>query len=67
MPDTQAPLLHSIENAAIRLGVSPSTVWRLIRERQLRTVRIRGRTLVADSELVRLSQPDGEHDGANGR
>ena len=53
-------LLHSIDDAATRLGVSVSTIWRLIRSGQLRAVKIRGRTLVPDSELQRLAQPPSE-------
>ena len=53
-------LLHSIDDAATRLGVSVSTIWRLIRSGQLRAVKIRGRTLVPDSELQRLVQPPSE-------
>ena len=53
-------LLHSIDDAATRLGVSVSTIWRLIRSGQLRTVKIRGRTLVPESELQRLAQPPSE-------
>ena len=52
--------LHSIDDAATRLGVSVSTIWRLIRSGQLRAVKIRGRTLVPDSELQRLAQPPSE-------
>ena len=53
-------LLHSIDDTATRLGVSVSTVWRLIRSGQLRAVKIRGRTLVPESELQRLAQPPSE-------
>jgi len=53
-------LLHSIDDAATRLGVSVSTIWRLIRSGQLRTVKILGRTLVPESELRRLVQPPSE-------
>jgi len=53
-------LLHSIDDAATRLGVSVSTIWRLIRSGQLRTVKILGRTLVPESELQRLVQPPSE-------
>ena len=53
-------LLHSIDDAATRLGVSVSMIWRLIRSGQLRTVKIRGRTLVPESELQRLAQPPSE-------
>jgi excisionase family DNA binding protein len=54
------PLLHPIDDAAPRLGVSVSSIWRLIRSGQLRTVKIRGRTLVPESELQRLAQPPSE-------
>ena len=53
-------LLHSIDDAATRLGVSVSTIWRLIRSGQLRAVKILGRTLVPESELQRLAQPPSE-------
>jgi excisionase family DNA binding protein len=53
-------LAHSIDDAAARLGVSVSTIWRLIRSGQLRTVKILGRTLVPESELQRLVQPPSE-------
>jgi len=51
------PLLHSIEEAATRLGVSVSTLWRLIRSDKIRTVKILRRTLVPESEIQRLVQP----------
>ena len=51
------PLLRTIEVAATRLGVSESTIWRLIRNDKLRIAKILGRTLVPESELQRLAQP----------
>jgi len=52
-----APLLHSIKNAAKRVGVSQSSVWRLIKEGQVRPVKILGRTLIPESELQRIARP----------
>jgi excisionase family DNA binding protein len=42
----------SIEEAGQALGVSPSTVWRMIRRGDLLTVRHRGRRLVLASGLT---------------
>lgn len=55
MPDSQQPLLHSIWDAADRLGISESTVWRLIRQGKLRATRLRGRTLLSEAELQRIA------------
>jgi hypothetical protein len=54
------PLLHSVEDSSQRLNVSPSSIWRLIRRGELRTVKILGRTLVPESELQRIAQPKDE-------
>ena len=51
------PLLHSIKAAAVRAGVSESSIWRLRRKGKLRTVKVLGRTMVPESELQRLAQP----------
>jgi hypothetical protein len=54
------PLLHSVNDSSQRLNVSPSSIWRLIRRGELRTVKILGRTLVPESELQRIAQPKDE-------
>jgi excisionase family DNA binding protein len=55
MSDGQQPLLHSIWAAASRLGVSESTIWRLIRQGKLQPTRILGRTLLSEAELQRIA------------
>lgn len=52
-PDTAAHTrLVPIPEAAEALGVSVSTVWRLIRDGELRTVSVRSRTLISASEIL---------------
>lgn len=46
----------SIDEAGQALGVSPSTVWRMIRRGDLPTVRERGRRLVL-AEALRRARP----------
>jgi predicted DNA-binding transcriptional regulator AlpA len=48
------PLLRTVPRAAERLGVSESTVWRLIRLRQLNPTCVLGRTMVSEEELQRF-------------
>lgn len=43
----------SVEDAGVALGVSPSTVWRMIRRGELTSVRHRGRRLVLAEGLSR--------------
>jgi excisionase family DNA binding protein len=52
------PLLHSKREAARILGVSIRTLHSLIAEKQLRTVRIGRRVLVAHAELMRFCERD---------
>jgi len=52
------PMAVSVEDAAARLSVSPSTVRRLIGARKLLTVRIGGRVLVPTTELRRVTTPE---------
>jgi excisionase family DNA binding protein len=47
-------LLYSIPEAAGRLGLGRSTMYRLVYENKLRTVRIGQRRLVSRSELERF-------------
>jgi excisionase family DNA binding protein len=54
MSATESLLLHTIRAAAVRLAVSESTIRRLLRAKELRATRIKGRTLVSESELQRL-------------
>jgi excisionase family DNA binding protein len=52
-PQTDSPLLLSRREARARLGIGETTLGRLIRDGELRTVRIRGRRLVPARELER--------------
>jgi excisionase family DNA binding protein len=47
------PLLYSVNDAARRLGVSVSTVWRLLAEKKLYPTYVRGRTMISEAELQR--------------
>ena len=48
-----APALLTVEQTGRRLGVSASTVWRLIRRGAVRSVRQRGRRLIPENAVVR--------------
>ena len=52
MPDSEPPLL-TVEAASRRLGVSESTVWRLVRRGAVRSVRQGGRRLISEESLGR--------------
>lgn len=51
MNDNQK-LAYSVPEAGQALGVSESTVWRMIRESSLTTSRVRGRTVIRREVLV---------------
>ena len=63
MADDLAPLLHTIRGSARRLGVSESTVWRLLRSSKLRTSRVLGRTMISEAELQRFAREAEEDEG----
>lgn len=46
--------LKSVEETSKRLSVSPFTIRRLIRTKQLRAVRVSKRVLVPESEIERV-------------
>jgi len=48
------PLAMPVQAVARRLGVSESHIWKLIRLRQLKVVRLARRTLVPAAELNRI-------------
>jgi len=48
------PLLHSVRQAAQRLGVSESSIWRLLQMGELYPTSVLGRTLISEAELLRL-------------
>jgi len=61
MTDTQERLL-SVEEASRQLGVSTFTIRRLIKSKQLRTVRVGKRVLISQSEIARvIEQGCGKH------
>jgi excisionase family DNA binding protein len=43
-----------VDTAARMLGVSPSTIWRLVRDEQIGSFKIRDRRLIPASEIERL-------------
>lgn len=49
------PALITIEEAAVRLGKSTSTVWRLIRAKKLTRHDVLGRTLVESVEVDKVA------------
>ena len=53
---TPAPLLYPVKDAAAALGVSLSTVWRLIASEHLKTRKIHARTLVTAESLRRVAE-----------
>ncbi|MFK2929285.1 helix-turn-helix domain-containing protein [Dyella agri] len=48
------PLVHQVDAAARRLGVSRRTFYALVKEGRLHTFRIGGRVVVAETELQRV-------------
>jgi excisionase family DNA binding protein len=48
------PLTHQINAACGRLGVGRSTLYKMIKAGDIRTVEIAGRVLVPESELQRV-------------
>jgi hypothetical protein len=51
---TLPPLLHPVPRAAERLGVSESSIWRLLRLGKLHPTCVLGRTMISEGELQRL-------------
>jgi len=51
---THAPLTLTQTEAAARLSVSRWTVWRLLRDGDLQSVRIRGKTLISARSIEAL-------------
>lgn len=48
------PLLYTVPQAGQRLGVSESSIWRLLRLGRLRPTCVLGRTMISEGELQRL-------------
>ncbi|MBQ4853219.1 helix-turn-helix domain-containing protein [Rhodanobacter sp. B2A1Ga4] len=49
-----SPLVHQVDAAARRLGVSRRTFYLMVKDGRLRTFKIAGRVVVAESELQRV-------------
>jgi excisionase family DNA binding protein len=63
-PTENVPLSYGIKDAARALGISSSTVWRLVASGDLSVFRILGRTLITHKELERFIDErarQGEH------
>ncbi len=62
-PERQSePSLVSVDEAGASLGVSASTVWRMIRRGDLDSVRMGGRRLIPEDALqVRMQRRQGEN------
>jgi len=54
MSDIERALLHTVKAAATRMSVSPSSIWRGIKQQDIEAVHLFGRTLIPESELLRL-------------
>ena len=50
--DEQEPLTITGPNAARRLGVSKATIWRMIKDGDLKTIEIRGKSRILKSSLT---------------
>lgn len=48
------PFAYRIKDFCNRMGISPSTLWKLAKEEKIKLIRVAGRTLVPASEVVRL-------------
>jgi excisionase family DNA binding protein len=47
-------LLNSLESSAERLGIKRTTLWRLVRAKKLKVVKLGSRTMIAEVELTRF-------------
>jgi excisionase family DNA binding protein len=52
--DESSPLAYGVNDAAKRIGVGRSTLYQLIRDGQLRSIRVGRRTLIPDEDLRRI-------------
>lgn len=59
-PDEVEPkrLAWSINEGARRAGVGRTTIYKLAAQRKIRLIKILGRTLLPDSEIVRIVEGD---------
>lgn len=54
MRNAEHPLLHTVPEAAERLRVSESSIWRLLRLGKLCATSVLGRTMISEAELLRF-------------
>ena len=57
VPSVLEPITVTVKDACRVSGLGPTTVWRLISEEKLQTVKIGGRTLVTVASLKALLSP----------
>ena len=50
----ETPFAYRIKDFCTRIGISPSTFWKLVAEEKIRVIRIGGRTLIPHAEAVRI-------------
>lgn len=55
-PAPLVPISHSVDSAAQAIGVSPSTVWKLIADHELPTFKLGHRTLIHRDDLEAFIQ-----------
>lgn len=46
-----APLAHTVPAACQRLGISRTTIYELLKQREIRSFKVGNRTLIPDSDL----------------
>jgi len=54
MPHPNDPLAYRVRDAAHALSVGRSSIYNMIRDGRLRSIKIAGRTLIPRSEIERL-------------
>lgn len=50
----EAPAVHTIPESAKKARIGESSLWRHIRAGKIKTIKIGGRTFIADAELNRV-------------
>ena len=58
-PEDTVPLALRVKDFCQRIGISPSTFWKLVSQQKIRVIRIGGRTLIPHSEVLRLLNTEG--------
>lgn len=57
--NSEIPFAHRVKDFCQRIGISPSTFWKLVSQQKIRVIRIGGRTLIPHSEVLRLLNTEG--------